>query len=79
MKDLLKVLSEYLLLSLWTIVDLHLVNGCYTVDWGGFEPATLWLQGTKHLCVFCCPVSVLAARCVLRSAARGELLVPRAA
>ena len=26
----------------------------------------------------CCPVSVLAARRVLRSAARGELLVPRA-
>src|SRR6218665_1784958 len=26
----------------------------------------------------CCPVSVLAARWVLRSAARGELLVPRA-
>ena len=30
------------------------------------------------LCDLCCPVSVLAVRMVLRSAARGELLVPRA-
>src|SRR6218665_901016 len=30
----------------------------------------------SYLCELCCPVSVLAARLVLRSAARGELLVP---
>src|SRR6218665_1288391 len=33
---------------------------------------------TSYLCDLCCPVSVLAARRVLRSAARGEVLVPRA-
>src|SRR6218665_1278199 len=32
----------------------------------------------SYLRVLCCPVSVLAARRVLRSAARGEFLVPRA-
>src|SRR6218665_652122 len=32
----------------------------------------------SYLCHLCCPVSVLAARRVLRSAARGELLVHRA-
>src|SRR6218665_3685762 len=32
----------------------------------------------SYLRDFCCPVSVLAARRVLRSAARGEFLVPRA-
>ena len=32
----------------------------------------------SYLCDLCCPVSVLAARRVIRSAARGELLVPRA-
>src|SRR6218665_2059396 len=31
----------------------------------------------SYLCDLCCPVSVLAARRVLRSAARGELLVTR--
>src|SRR6218665_1111885 len=31
----------------------------------------------SYLCNLCCPVSVLAARGVLRSAAKGELLVPR--
>src|SRR6218665_3520140 len=31
----------------------------------------------SYLRVLCCPVSVLAARRVLRSAARGEFLVPR--
>ena len=30
----------------------------------------------SYLCDFCCPVSVLAAHQVLRSAARGELFVP---
>src|SRR6218665_3050199 len=32
----------------------------------------------SYLCDLCCPVSVLAERRVLRSAARGEHLVPRA-
>src|SRR6218665_206088 len=32
----------------------------------------------SYLRVLCCPVSVLAARRMLRSAARGEVLVPRA-
>src|SRR6218665_2343498 len=32
----------------------------------------------SYLRDLCCPVSVLAARRVLRSAARGEFLVPRA-
>src|SRR6218665_2056941 len=32
----------------------------------------------SYLRVLCCPVSVLSARRVLRSAARGECLVPRA-
>src|SRR6218665_1010137 len=31
----------------------------------------------SYLCDLCCPVSVLAARKVLRSTARGEHLVPR--
>src|SRR6218665_899316 len=32
----------------------------------------------SYLCDLCCPASVLASRRVLRSAARGEPLVPRA-
>jgi len=36
------------------------------------------LRSPSYLCDLCCPVSVVAERRVLRSAARGELLVPRA-
>ena len=37
-----------------------------------------WCVLCSYLCDLCCPVSVLASRRVLHSAARGELLVPRA-
>jgi len=43
---------------------------------------TIWSPSGRpapsYLYYLCCPVTVLAARRVLRSAARGELLVPRA-
>src|SRR6218665_445960 len=51
-----------------------------------FVPTPFMFMGllSHHICApsylrdLCCPVSVLAARRVLRSAARGEFLVPRA-
>src|SRR6218665_290371 len=43
-----------------------------------WSPVVSLAAPPSYLCDLCCPVSVLAARRVLRSAARGEFLVPRA-
>src|SRR6218665_973011 len=56
----------YLSLSVYNIVLLR------------WSPGVSFAVPPSFLRDLCCPVSVLAARRVLRSAARGELLVPQA-
>src|SRR6218665_1988727 len=74
-------LSGYSIVSLqWSpVVALAapLLYSGFNTDYGSSEP----LKPLFMLCYLrdlCCPVSVLAARRVLCSAARGEFLVPRA-
>src|SRR6218665_1809304 len=57
---------------------LHVSLNEYNIVLLHFSPGVFFTVPSLYLRDLCCPVSVLAARRVLRSAARGELLVSRA-